>query len=403
MHWRQGEFYVWISGAAVTLTLLIAATLIVVVMVNGLGFYWPKDLVSVTLADGTRLLGEVLEREPIPERGATRSLYKVGNRDLYGADFRWVDDADVRTREPAPEAVALERAEFGNFYGFLAALHLEGLDAPPAGDAWERLRWARDEVARRHEAIEAAQAQLSRVNRRMQALSARLQTLRYQGAAEDDRRLTDLEAQRATDLAEFDRRNRLLLEQVAALRGNVALLRDVAGTEKAVPLLDIVRAYRPNSMGLWAKAAFYAGKLGELFTGEPRESNTEGGLFPAIFGTVMLVIIMSLFSVPMGVVAAIYLHEYARAGWLVRVVRIAMYNLAGVPSIVFGIFGLGFFVYGVGAGIDALFFAERLPTPTFGTGGILWASLTLALLTVPVVVVATEEGLSSVPRGMREA
>ncbi|MBI3992719.1 MAG: phosphate ABC transporter permease PstA [Candidatus Lambdaproteobacteria bacterium] len=403
MSLKQGEVYVWISGAAVTLTLLIAATLIVVVLVNGLGFYWPKDLVTVTLADGTRLLGEVLEHEPIPERGATRSLYKVGNRDLYGADFRWVDDADVRARERAPEAVALERAEFGNFYGFLAELRLAGLDAPPAADPWQRLEWARREVARRHEAIAQAQAALSVVNRRMQSLAGRIQTLRYQGAADDDALLAELEAQRASALAEFDRQNRPLLEQVATLRAHAVLLRDVAGTEQAVPLLDIVRAWRPNRMGLWAKAGFYAGKLGELFTGEPRESNTEGGLFPAIFGTVLLVIIMSLFSVPMGVVAAIYLHEYAREGWLVRVVRIAMYNLAGVPSIVFGIFGLGFFVYGVGAGVDALFFAERLPTPTFGTGGILWASLTLALLTVPVVVVATEEGLSSVPRGMREA
>ena len=85
-----------------------------------------------------------------------------------------------------------------------------------------------------------------------------------------------------------------------------------------------------------------------------------------------------------------------------RTVRIAVNNLAGVPSIVFGVFGLGFFVYGVGGTIDALWFSERLPTPTFGTGGILWASLTLALLTVPVVIVATEEGLAAVPREYRE-
>ena len=85
---------------------------------------------------------------------------------------------------------------------------------------------------------------------------------------------------------------------------------------------------------------------------------------------------MSLFSFPLGVIAAIYLREYAREGLLVRIVRIAVNNLAGIPSIVYGIFGLGFFVYGIGSSIDSLFFAERLPTPTFGTGGILWASLT---------------------------
>jgi phosphate transport system permease protein len=106
---------------------------------------------------------------------------------------------------------------------------------------------------------------------------------------------------------------------------------------------------------------------------------------------------------PFGVVAAVYLREYAKQGVAVRAVRIAVNNLAGVPSIVFGVFGLGFFVYLVGSTIDQFFFASALPTPTFGTGGILWASLTLALMTVPVVIVATEEALAAVPRGMRES
>jgi phosphate transport system permease protein len=87
---------------------------------------------------------------------------------------------------------------------------------------------------------------------------------------------------------------------------------------------------------------------------------------------------------------------------LTRVVRVAVNNLAGVPAIVFGVFGLGFFVYGIGGTLDALFFADALPTPTFGTGGILWASLTLAMLTVPVVIVATEEGLAAVPQAVRQ-
>jgi len=105
---------------------------------------------------------------------------------------------------------------------------------------------------------------------------------------------------------------------------------------------------------------------------------------------------------PFGVIAAIYLREYAKQGFFVRCVRIAVNNLAGVPSIVFGVFGLGFFVYMVGGSIDQLFFASNLPDPTFKTPGVLWASLTLALMTVPVVIVATEEALAAVPRGARE-
>jgi phosphate transport system permease protein len=124
---------------------------------------------------------------------------------------------------------------------------------------------------------------------------------------------------------------------------------------------------------------------------------------PAIFGTVIMTLMMSLAVVPLGVLAALYLHEYAKQGLMVSSVRVAVNNLAGVPSIVFGVFGLGFFCYFVGGTIDQLFFPERLPTPTFGGGGILWASLTLALLTVPVVIVATEEALAAVPDGVREA
>ncbi|MEK7733349.1 MAG: phosphate ABC transporter permease PstA, partial [Planctomycetota bacterium] len=122
----------------------------------------------------------------------------------------------------------------------------------------------------------------------------------------------------------------------------------------------------------------------------------------AIFGTVMMVFIMSIAVVPLGVLTAVYLKEYAGDNIVSRLVRISVSNLAGVPSIVFGVFGLGFFIYFIGGGIDNLFYSESLPTPTFGTGGILWASLTLSLLTVPVVVVATEEGLSSASKSVRE-
>ena len=157
-------------------------------------------------------------------------------------------------------------------------------------------------------------------------------------------------------------------------------------------------------MGFPAKCGHYLAKIGELLWDNPRESNTEGGLFPAIFGTVMLIFLMAVACFPLGVLAGIYLGEYAKDGLLVRLVRIAVNNLAGIPSIVYGIFGLGFFVYGVGGLLDRWFFPERVAagTPTFGTGGILWASLTLGLLTVPVVIVSTEEALRAIPRGIRE-
>ena len=174
------------------------------------------------------------------------------------------------------------------------------------------------------------------------------------------------------------------------------------GVEKELPVAAIVRAFLPNQLSWWGRFGLYVTRVVEFVWDEPRESNTEGGVFPAIFGTVMMVLIMSLMVVPFGVIAALYLREYAKQGPMVRAVRIAVNNLAGVPSIVFGVFGLGFFIYLMGGSIDRLFYAEALPTPTYGTGGILWASLTLALLTVPVVIVATEESIASIPREWRE-
>jgi phosphate transport system permease protein len=196
--------------------------------------------------------------------------------------------------------------------------------------------------------------------------------------------------------------NNELNQKISELNKATALFRDADGKEKELPLTEIVRFYQPNSMSVFAKSGIYLIKIKELLLDDPRESNTEGGLFPAIFGTVLMVLLMSLFSMPFGVIAAIYLREYAKEGKLVQLVRIAVNNLAGVPSIVYGVFGLGFFVYGIGGSIDKLFFSHQLPTPVFGTGGILWASLTLALLTVPVVIVATEESLASIPKGIRE-
>lgn len=177
---------------------------------------------------------------------------------------------------------------------------------------------------------------------------------------------------------------------------------EIPPQQTVLRLDDIVRAYPANHLTFGDKMGIYLGRWWEFLTDEPREANSEGGVFPAIFGTVTMTLIMSLVVVPFGVLAALYLREYAKAGPVVTAVRIAVNNLAGVPSIVFGVFGLGFFCYLVGASIDELLFAAHLPNPTYGKGGLLWASLTLALLTLPVVIVATEEAVSAVPNSMRE-
>jgi len=185
--------------------------------------------------------------------------------------------------------------------------------------------------------------------------------------------------------------------------GRDSLLAEVqTGQVVEIPLSKIVSVYRPNDMNIFQKLGFYFAKIWEFLSTDPREANTEGGIFPAIFGTVIMVLIMSVLVTPMGIVAAVYLREYAKEGVLVRLIRIAVNNLAGVPSIVYGVFGLGFFVYFIGSGIDQVLYPEALPAPTFGTPGLMWASLTLALLTLPVAIVSTEEGLARIPSAVRE-
>ena len=400
--WKQGEPQVWGTAAALSVTLLMVLVLVVVVMVNGLGFFWPSDMALVSMSDGSRLMGQISDREKATPAHGTRLQFKVGNRDIYGQDFRWVEERDIRTMSWPHDSVVLERKENGNFHGFLKSVSLEGLATPAAASPWETLRVALKEVSELRETLAKTQQVMARMSSQTEQLRLKILKLSHSGATANRGEIDTLTSRREKLLSQFDGLLERFNESSEALDKPAAVFTDAAGEEKEIPLSAIVRAYRPNSMGVFGKASFYAGKVRELLLDEPRESNTEGGLFPAIFGTVMMVLLMSVFSLPFGVVAAVYLREYAREGLIVRIVRIAVNNLAGVPSIVYGVFGLGFFVYGIGGGIDRLFYPERLPTPTFGTGGILWASLTLAILTVPVVIVSTEEGLASVPKGLRE-
>ncbi len=399
-YWRVGEPMVWVSAVALTVTLLSAVTLLIVIMINGLGVFWPAAIEELVLADGSRIFGQQMKVEETADKSGLRRQYKIANRDLYGLDFRWIDEAQIVAQTNPDQLLVLERVEHGDFYGTLQQIYAGGRvnSSPSLANLKQELQQAKRDLDQLGELDD----KLNDASYRMEQLRLQLLKLDYQQVAADDaRRLKLTNEQAELDLAFADLIS-LQTRRLAAAREANAVFADAAGQEKQIALVDIFQVYAPNTMSSTEKALFYGHKLIELFVGEPRESNTEGGLFPAIFGTVMLIFVMSLFSFPLGVIAAVYLREYAKEGLLVRIVRIAVNNLAGIPSIVYGIFGLGFFVYGIGHSIDMLFFPERAPTPTFGTGGLLWASLTLALLTVPVVIVSTEEALGAIPREMRE-
>ena len=422
----RGEPFVWIMGGALALGVLMIVGFLALVLWNGIGTFYPGPVEVVTLKNGGRMAGEPFRSEsfrPSEEQlkgvdaesrraireadgFASRTLYRIGNFDIYNEDFKWAVAHQVARTETPPGIFFVERREWGPFIGFIKTLILNGRRIPSEKVSLDELYAAHDgAVDRRNEIRSTEVDEIGAINYYIEEdrLALRRTALDYGKKSEEHR----------AEKEKYERRTKERRAGFAVLKKRIAainkedekykiVLREIGGREKNLRLSEIVRIYPANNLSSFGKIGVYFSRWGEFLTDDPREANTEGGVLPAIFGTVMMTLLMVVFVAPFGVVTALYLREYAKQGALVSIVRICVNNLAGVPSIVYGVFGLGFFAYTVGVRIDQLFYPERLPNPTFGTGGLLWASLTLALLTVPVVIVATEEALSAVPRSMRE-
>jgi phosphate transport system permease protein len=426
-----GEPLLWLTSGGLAISLLMIAGLLALVVRQGVATFVALPVVRLELAGGGVAMGEVTREEwfrpdartvaALPEAAreaaartiehadgwSKRRLLRTGNFELTGEHFRWIDDAAVVRETLPPWAVVVERRAWGRFYGEVTGFEVDGAvvtSEPSAamerledtlGEVDERRDERReletDEIGSRNAELEQARLAVRRAERRHGRTSPEHAAAQGEAAALEER-LAESFADIRARIDTLDRENRRY----------ALLLRTADGRDAKLPLADIVRAYAANSLGPAGQASVYLSRWKEFLSDVPREANSEGGVFPAIFGTVAMTLLMSMLVTPFGVLAALYLREYAKGGLVTSAVRIAINNLAGVPSIVFGVFGLGFFCYIVGAGVDALLFADKLPTPTFGTGGILWASLTLALLTLPVVIVATEEALAAVPDSMRE-
>ena len=419
--YKSGAPGVWMSGGAVAIAVIMTLGLLIVIAIRGLGHFWPADVIEADYRipgqEARVMLGEVVQIEEVPrarlaaagmpvaaEGGEfmTRELLKVGNRELFGADFSWVVGEWLSDARAPAEITVLERREWGNFYGYVVDVRESGEVVAEGNAAWMELQARIERVEELHtQLVRLEKKEIGRINHGMERLRLAQRKLQLENrlTAEAQAGLDAERAQLDADYAELEAR---MVELYSAVNRDSVTLRASDGRETTVALGKVVRAYRPNAMGPLDKMGFYGAKLWEFVSDEPREANTEGGIFPAIFGTVLMVLIMAVIVTPFGVVAAVYLREYAKQGPLTRIIRIAVNNLAGVPSIVYGVFGLGFFVYVLGGSIDSLFFPESAPAPTFGTPGLMWASLTLAILTLPVVIVATEEGLARIPRAVRE-
>lgn len=424
---RSGEPFVWATAMGLTVGLVMILYLLGLIVLNGYSAFWPKRVAWVELKSDSSarlqgsnvLAGEIVKQQQKTSRtlsapqaaqegGQTEMQFFIGNKDVYGIAFRYVDGDDIaRIRYPL-ELMLIERLEYGDAIGVPVALDVqsEGTIAAHHDRFYERLRTLVKETNRRWQKIRRIERHgIGTISARMEKLRIQQRTLLRDKTLQASSRESQLAAIQET-LTTLQSEYEVLAQQTRHLRAqqatNTLTYRLSTGQEQQLALGQVVHFIFPNQLNIAQRLVVFMRNIWMFLSQEPREANTEGGVFPAIFGTFVMTVMMSVVVMPFGVIAAVYLREYAKQGLVVRAVRIAVNNLAGVPSIVFGVFGLGFFVYLVGGTLDDVFFADALPTPTFGTGGIFWASLTLALMTVPVVIVATEEALATVPRGMRE-
>ncbi|MEF1309706.1 phosphate ABC transporter permease PstA [Vibrio mytili] len=426
LNWiRSGAPWIWLTGGAVSVSLLSVLGLLLLIGWKGLTYFWPAPLYQWNVTALTSVQGEVLQENPIligqvyersfvpksylPENAArkldddedfaTRLNIKIANRELYPSDF--ISVLKIQLSEPTTpkEWAVIERSSGGYFFGKLVAFR-DG-ESIYKTDIQTVLDKKLGDAESLHDEIDKL------VQTQLKALGWQLEQLRLEKRKRElNNRITD------EFLTQNQEREQQIKQQLASvelqldglrlqLSDYALIVEDMTGEQIAIPLEDILDYWYPNQMSFVDKVVHWGKQVWKFLSDDPRESNSEGGVFPAIFGTVFLVIIMSIIVMPLGVIAAIYLHEYAKNNSLTRIIRIAVINLAGVPSIVYGVFGLGFFVYTIGGSIDSLFYAEKLPAPTFGTPGLLWSALTLAVLTLPVVIVTTEEGLTRIPSSVR--
>lgn len=417
---NSGSPWIWLNAAAVSACLIMIAGVLGLIAVRGIGHFWPAQVARFSYQENggqTKIIfGEIIDTSETPAAAAKISGFqmadgeetlvqhqiKMGNKDITGTDFRWLQERNIKQQDFPANIMVVERREWGNFYGLLTAVKENGRPIANETNAWTVAQTKIDETLQLYDEITRLEKkEIGAINYNLEQLRLKKRKLELTDQF-DETAKSSINQEKSALEKQYQQLQTQLKTLYQKIRSASLVAKTDNGAEVTIPLAKVVRIYQPNGMNVFQKIGHYFSKLGEFLADDPREANTEGGIFPAIFGTIMMVLIMSVIVTPFGVIAAVYLREYAKQGFTTRLIRIAVNNLAGVPSVVYGVFGLGFFVYILGGKIDRLFYPEAAPAPVFGTPGLLWASITLALLTLPVVIVATEEGLARIPKSIRE-
>ncbi len=414
---KSGSPWIWMTGGAVSLSLVAVIGLLMLIGWRGLVYFWPHTIYEWQISENGKqevIIGELYDEELVPsariratgvtlpdnvDEVLTRYLIKTGNREFVPLDFRWVLETDIKQRSEPAELAILERSTNGNFYGYIQRLVVDG--KPLTDDVHKVLPEHLSRVrALNEDADDLQKGEIGAINYQLEKLRMKERKLQL-NKEWNDATQKDFADQRAELGKEYQVLEKRLFDLREQASHDTLIVKDMRGMEVSIPLTQVIDVNWPNQMNLLQKIGHWFHQIGKFVSDEPREANTEGGVFPAIFGTVFMVLLMTVIVTPLGVVAAVYLHEYAGKNAMTKLIRIAVINLAGVPSIVYGVFGLGFFVYMLGGSLDRIFYPEASPNPVFGTPGVIWSALTLAILTLPVVIVSTEEGLSRIPSAIR--
>lgn len=411
---KSGSPWIWLTAGAVSLSLIAVLGLLLLIGYKGLSYFWPSPVYQFDVNINGKpqvVIGELYQRTMIPveqlsdagmdvsqftQTSVPRYLIKTGNRGQGALDFLTVLSTQITHQQVANNIAVVDRESNGKFYGYPVSV-IEGGEPQPLSQLSIALAQA-NKV--RSELRSLQRNEIANINWNLERLRIEKRQLELNGklTLADGLRIDREQANYNTIYKNIE--NRLFALQ-GQLDNDALVLRDQSGSNVTIPMMQVLDIWLPNNLSWFEKVQHWGHQVYKFLAEAPREANTEGGVFPAIFGTVFMVLLMSVMVTPLGVLAAVYLHEYASNNRFTKLIRIAVINLAGVPSIVYGVFGLGFFVYMVGGTIDDVFFSAQLPTPTFGTPGILWSALTLAIMTLPVVIVSTEEGLARIPSSVR--
>jgi phosphate transport system permease protein len=357
----KGEPWVWFTSVGLLIGLSMVAGLLVLVLVNGFSVFWAPQVPTVKLKDGTEIVGQFVQRRIRPNSPASdpqyERQYQIGLRELNNTSYVWVDELNITDEKFTTETLGLERMENGPaFITPTTIVDSAGKQHAIDANAFTIINVEVEKATEiRERVLDINQNKIGLVNAEME--ETRISLRRAEDRQEPTVELTDKLKALDTKFAELKKEADEIskLTALAHLEGI-----DAKGRSVTIPFAGIVRAWEPNRMTTMDRIGLLFSRMREFLFDAPREANTEGGLMPAIFGTLVMTVFMSLLVTPVGVIAAIYLKEYAKDGTVLRVVRICVNNLAGVPSIVFGVFGLGFFVYVLGGTIDQLFFSDQL-------------------------------------------